>query len=253
MRHRPTRALLALLAPLGTFGCSDPAQGDSPLLDQLERVWAPSGQGVLAPAPKGCRSVVSQRSVRVAGADGESSCQFDSATSQLRCRTALGRSGEIMVSEFASVADFVEAGEALGKVTSLREVRHVEGTALVTSHQFDELGRLIGSTEERPEGDVVYTYADFDAAGRPRQAVPSRATRDAWGCEAPPFALRYDDAARTLRYQYQPAAHCDQPGYSVLERFDLFGQRMRLERESPAGVETTFEAGAPAATQTLCE
>src|SRR5262245_44318233 len=113
MRHRPTPALLVFLLPLGTLHCSAPVRGDSALLDELERIWAPSGQLELAPVPEGCRSVPEQRSVRVAGASGESSCQFETATSQLSCRTSLGRQGELTTSEFASLGDFVEAAHAL--------------------------------------------------------------------------------------------------------------------------------------------
>ena len=36
-------ALIALLAPLAALGCSDPGRSDSTLLDELERIWAPSG------------------------------------------------------------------------------------------------------------------------------------------------------------------------------------------------------------------
>ena len=258
MRLDTTTALLALLVPLGALSCSDPGRSDSSLIDQLERVWAPSGQTELAPPeltspPSNCRSVASQRSVRVGSASGESSCLFDSASAQLSCRTALGQTGELTTSEFASAADFVEGARALGKVTSLRELRLEGDGTWITSHDFDELGRLVSSREQRAEGDVVYTYRDFDAAGRPRQASPTRETLAAWGCEAAPFSVEYDDAARSVSYRYAASSRCDRAGYSVIERYDLLGNRVSIERTSADGSETTFEAGSPASTQTVCD
>ena len=251
MRLDPTTALLALLVPLGILHCSDPERSDSTLLDQLERVWAPAGQ--LTAAPEHCRSVGTVRQVRVGGSSGESSCQFDAASSELVCRTALGRDGEITTSEFASPSDFVEAAHTLGKVTSLNELRRNGDSRWLTSHDYDELGRLIRSREEQPGGDRIYTYRDFDAQGRPRQALPTRDTVYSWGCEAAPFTIEYADAAATVSYHYQPSAACDEPGYSIIESYDVLGSRVRVERASADGSETTFEASSPAATQTICD
>jgi hypothetical protein len=258
MRLDTTTALLALLVPLGALSCSDPARSDSSLIDQLERVWAPSGQTELAPPeltppPSNCRSVASQRSVRVGGTSGESRCQFDAASSELSCRTALGQGGELTTAEFASASDFVEAARSLGKVTSLRELRREGDGTWVIRHDFDELGRLVGSREQRAEGDVVYTYRDFDAAGRPRQATPTRETLTTWGCEMAPFSVEYDDAARSVSYRYAASARCDRAGYSVIERYDVLGNRVSIERTGVDGSETTFEAGSPASTQTVCD
>jgi hypothetical protein len=258
MRLDTTTALLALLVPLGALSCSDPGRSDSSLIDQLERVWAPSGQTELAPPeltppPPNCRSVASQRSVRVGAASGESSCLFDSASSELSCRTALGQTAELTTSEFASASDFVEGARSLGKVTSLREVRRQGDGTWVTSHDFDELGRLVRSREQRAEGDVVYSYRDFDAAGRPREATPARETLAAWGCEVAPFSVEYDDAARSVSYLYAASARCDRAGYSVIERYDVLGNRVSIERTGAEGSETTFESGSLASTQTVCD
>jgi hypothetical protein len=197
--------------------------------------------------------VASQRSVRVGAASGESSCRFDAESSALSCRTALGQDGELTTSEFASAYDFVEGGRSLGKVTSVREVRRQGDGTWVTSHEFDELGRLVRSREQRAEGDLVYAYRDFDAAGRPQQAAPTRETLAAWGCEAAPFSIEYDDAARSVSYRYAASARCDRAGYSVIERFDVLGNRVSIERSAVDGSETTFEAGAPSSTQTVCD
>jgi hypothetical protein len=254
MRRTPTPALLAALLPLASLHCSDPERGDSALLDQLERIWAPSGQEQeqLTP-PSNCRSVASQRGVRSAGSSGQSSCQFDAETSELECRTALGQRGEISTSEFASLHDFVEAAHSLGKVTSLREVRGQGDQALVTSHDYDELGRLIRSRENRDQGEFVYGFSNFDAAGRPRTAQPSRATLATWGCEAAAYSIEYDDPARRVRQQYEASARCDTPAYSIVQRYDALGSLVQTQRESAEGIETLFEAGAPTTTATICE
>jgi hypothetical protein len=243
--------VLALLVALGTLNCSGPERADSTLLDQPEQAWTLAGQ--VTPAPEHCRSVASLRNVRVGGTRAEASCQFDAALSQLVCRTALGRDGESTISDFASASDFVEAAHTLGKVTSLRELRHDGENHWLTSHDYDELGRLIRSREEQAGGDRVYTYRDFDDQGRPRQALPTRDTVYTWGCEAVPFTIEYADTAGTVTYRYQASAACDQIGYSVIEHYDVLAQRVRVERSSAEGRETTFEASPPAVTQTICD
>ena len=258
MRLETTTALLALLVPLGAPGCSDPGRSDSSLIDQLERVWAPSGQTELAPPeltppPANCRTVAAQRSVRAGALSGESNCQFDAASSELSCRTALGARGELTTREFASSADFVEGARTMGKVTSLRELRRDGEGTWITSHDFDELGRLVRSREQRAEGEVVYTYGDFDGAGRPRQATPTRETLAAWGCEVAPFSVEYDDAARSVSYRYAASTRCDRAAHSVIERYDVLGNLVSSERAGTDGSELTFEAGSPASTQTVCD
>ncbi len=183
-------------------------------------------------------------------ASGEASCQFDASTAQLSCRTALGRTGEITINEFASLSDFIEAGRSPGKVTSLSEVRTLGRREIVTRHEYDELGRLILRREARPEGDIVYTYADFDESGRPRSAQPTPVTLEQWGCSVAPMTIEYGDVR--VRYQYRPAAGCGNE-YSVVERFDGSGNLVQVDRFSPAGVETLFEASAPVASQLLCD
>lgn len=186
-------------------------------------------------------------------ARGESSCQFDAASSQLVCRTALGAEGETTTYDFASSSDFVEAAHTLGKVTSLRELRRDGGNRWLTSHEYDELGRMIRSREEQPGGERVYVYRDFDEQGRPRQALPTRDTLYTWGCEAVPFTIEYADATGTVSYRYQASAACDQLGYSIIEHYDVLANRVRVERASKGGSETTFEASSPLTSQTICD
>jgi hypothetical protein len=246
--------LAALLAPLAALSCSDPGRGDSGLLDELERMWAPTSaepaEAAVDPTPPGCRTVAVQRNVRVGATSGASSCQFEPGSAVFSCRTALGHSGEATSSEFASLSDFIEAGRLRGKVTSLREVRTLGKRQSVTQHEYDDLGRLLTRHELRPEGDVVYRFADYDDLGRPRSAQPTRATLEQWACAAAPMTIEYGEAR--VRYQYRPPASCNLSEYSVVERFDVTGNLVRIERFSPAGVETLFEADAAAATQLLC-
>lgn len=245
-------ALLASFAAFGTLSCSDPGRSDSSLLDELERIWAPSGaEPVAEPTPENCRNVAVQRSVRVGESSGESSCEYDAASALFSCRTALGASGELTTSEFASLADFIEAGRSRGKVTSLREVRTLGKREVATRHEYDELGRLIARHEARPEGDIVYTYGDYDALDRPLSAQPTPATLEQWGCAAAPLSIEYGDTR--VRYQYRPAAGCGTGEYSIVERFDASGNLTAVERFSAAGVEVTFEASAPSATQLFCD
>ncbi|MEY2931808.1 MAG: hypothetical protein RL033_2557 [Pseudomonadota bacterium] len=251
MRLRHTPALLAFFGTLGALNCSDPGSSDSSLLVELERIWAPSESVQTDLTPENCRNVALQRTVRFGEASGEASCQFDASTAQLSCRTALGRTGEVTTNEFASLSDFIEAGHSPGKVTSLSEVRTLGRREIVTRHEYDELGRLILRREARPEGDIVYTYADFDESGRPRSAQPTPVTLEQWGCSVAPMTIEYGDVR--VRYQYRPAAGCSQSDYSIVERFDVSGNLVQIERFSPAGVETLFEASAPAATQLLCD
>lgn len=259
LRHtaipRGRTAALALLAVFGSsagLSCSDPGRSDSNLLDELERIWAPgSAEPTRDPIPENCRSVAVQRKVRVGEASGESSCEYDPGSSLFSCRTALGASGELTSSEFASLSDFIEAGRSRGKVTSLREVRRLGKREIVTRHEYDELGRLVARHEERPEGDLVYSYADHDDLGRPRSAQPTRTTVEQWGCTAAPMTIEYGELR--VRYRHRPAASCKLSEYSVVERFDSSGNLTSVERFSPAGVEVTFEASEPLATQLLCD
>jgi hypothetical protein len=255
MRLGNTTALLAFLAPLCGLSCSDPGRSDSNLLDELERIWSPSGAEPAEPAidttPENCRNVAVQRTVRVGQSSGESSCQFDAATSLYSCRTALGAKGEVTSSEFASLADFIEAGRTRGKVTSLREVRTLGKRVIVTRHEYDDLGRLVLRHESRPEGDVVYTYGDYDDAGRPRTGQPTTATLEQWGCSVAPLTIEYGDTR--VRYQYVPATGCNSSPYSLVERFDVTGNLQQIERYSPAGMESLFEADTASATQLLCD
>ena len=149
------------------------------------------------------------------------------------------------------MSDFIEAGRSRGKVTSLREVRQFGKREIVTRHEYDDLGRLSARHEERPEGDIIYLYGDYDTVDRPRSAQPTSTTLEQWGCAAPPMSIEYGESR--VRYQYHPPAACNISEYSVVERFDVTGNLTSVERFSRAGMEVLFEASAASATQLLCD
>jgi len=253
MRLRHTPALLGLLVPMGTFACSDANIVNPRLVDLIEHNAGPMNSPMteLSAAPEGCRSVASASAVRLGGTTGDMRCNFDEATAQLACRTAAGDLSQTTTSEFASVSDFVEAA-ILGKVTSLREVRQEGGTTSIVSHEFDELGRLVKSSEERALGNVVYSYGDFDALGRPQSAQPNAATRATFGCDAPPLSIEYSDEVGTVAFHHLLPSACGSADFSLVEYYDLLGNRVRVERDGADGSETRFEASALSA-QVACE
>jgi len=238
---------------MGTFGCSDANLVNPKLVDLIEHNASPMNSPMteLSAPPEGCRSLAAASSVRVGRTTGDMRCNFDEATAQLACRTAAGDLSQTTTSQFASVSDFVEAA-VLGKVTSLREERLQDGATSVVSHEFDELGRLVRSTEERALGNVVYSYGDYDDLGRPQSALPSAATRAAWSCDAPPLAIEYGDEVGTVAFHHLLPGTCAGADFSVTEFYDLLGNRVRIERDGAEGLETSFE-GTPLSAQVACE
>src|SRR5690606_13809907 len=90
------------------------------------------------------------------------------------CELSAGSRRISSVTEYASLADFIEAGHTLGKSTSLAETRVENGKTRRTRHRYDELGRLVRSIEAAHDVTTVTAYADYDAQGRPRFAVSTR-------------------------------------------------------------------------------
>jgi hypothetical protein len=238
---------------MGTFGCSDANLVNPKLVDLIEHNASPINSPIteLSAAPEGCRSVASASTVRVGDTTGDMHCNFDEATAQLSCRTTAGDLSQTTTSQFASVSDFVE-GATLGKVTSLRDERLLDGTMNVVHHEFDELGRLSRSREERALGNVVYSYADYDVLGRPQSALPSAATGATWTCDAPPLAIEYGDEFGTIAFHHLLPGACQGADFSVIEYYDALGNRVRVERDGADGIETRFE-GTPLAAQVACE
>jgi hypothetical protein len=238
---------------VGTLACSDANLVNPKIVDLIEHNGSPMNSPMteLSAAPEGCRSLASASSVRLGSTTGDMHCSFDEATSQLACRTAAGDLSQTTTSDFASVSDFVEAA-GLGKVTSLRDVRTENGATNVITHEFDELGRLVRSSEERALGNVVYSYGDYDDLGRPQSAQPSAATSATWSCDAPPLAIEYSDELGTVAFHHLLPAACGTPDFSLIESYDLLGNRVRIEQDGADGLETRFE-GTPLAAQVACD
>lgn len=244
---RPTSALLAVFASLATLHCGSAEPGAVTLTDV-----APVASVDVAPAEDGCRNLAAASDVRLGTAAGNLNCRFDTAAAALDCQLSAGLVSSSTTNEYASVEDFIEAGHVLGKVTSLRDLESSGDGDRITSHDFDEIGRLRRSTVRASAETLVYLYADYDAAGRPQRAVPNRATLENFPCAAPPVRIDYSDDLATVAYHYQPVSSCGTAPFSLIEQYDALGNRVRVERQSADGHETTFAAGTLAGIQPVC-
>jgi hypothetical protein len=213
---------------------------------------APPAAGVLVSDPDGCRSFASLGGVSLGNTSGQQRCRFDPLSAEHQCELEAGGARVSSVAEYASLADFVEAGRALGKVTSLAESRLENGKSRRISHRYDELGRLVLSLEEAPGGTTRTTFADHDAHGRPRQASLENA-----GQRQPCIvrvSIEYQDAARTVLRRSRPAEpeRCGFAEQTLIERYDLAGNRVSVEAADGAGVELLFAAQRATATERVC-
>lgn len=238
MKH-PATMLLSLTSLILSLACrvSEPA---------------PAPAGVLVSDPDGCRSFASLGSVSLGDTSGQQRCRFDPLSAEHRCELEAGAARVTSVAEYASLADFVEAGRALGKVTSLAESRLENGQRRHISHRYDELGRLVQSLEEDPGGTTRTTFADYDAQGRPR-----RASLESAGQREPCIvrvSIEYKDAARTVLRRSRPAEpeRCGFAEQTLIERYDLAGNRVSVEAADGAGVELLFAAQRATATERVC-
>jgi hypothetical protein len=198
-----------------------------------------------------CRSFASSGSVRLGEKTGELRCNFDTVSHQRDCSITVDGATLDTAEEYASAADFVEAGRHMGKLTSLSETRTEHGRTGRTTHHYDELGRLMSSREERSGATIMHAYADHDPLGRPRRARVSGIGDD---CGELLETIEYADSRRTISRTLQPA-HATRCGYArqtVLERYDARGNRVSIEAADGAGVASRFQATATATTQRVC-
>jgi hypothetical protein len=208
--------------------------------------------GVLVSDPDGCRSFAALGGVRVGETPGEQRCRFDPIASEHRCEISLGGERIASVAEYASPADFVEAGHAVGKVTSLAETRIEAGQPRRVSHRYDELGRLVRSLEEGTSVTTRTTYTDHDAEGRPRQAsVVTGGQREPCVTRV---EIEYRDAERLVHRRSRPLdpGRCGFAEQTVIERYDAAGNRVSVDTADGAGVERRFAAHHAAATARVC-
>lgn len=220
---------LVLLLSLGASSCAERGIAHDP-----------SGEGVTDPAS--CRSFQGAARVRVGDAAGELSCRFEPSSGQHTCRMSTGDFTLSTSQDYASTADFIEAGHHLGKQTSLRETRTENGVARLTTHHYDELGRLVRSREVRAGASIVHSYSDYDDVGRPRRAISRAESQE--GCGDEVVRIEYSDRERTVLRRFQPvdAARCGFTTRSQIERYDGSGNRVSIDEADGSGVATLFEA-----------
>lgn len=231
MKHSAGRWSLRALGLLWLVGCRGASFGGE-------------AAGGLPPDPAGCRSFAALGSVDVGSEAGELRCSFDAERSEHRCEMSAGGERVSSVTEYASLADFVEAGHVVGKATSLVETRVENGETRRTRHYYDELGRLVRSVEEaRGGGTTSIAYADYDEQGRPRRAT-SRTTGRSDDCGAWVTHIEYRDAARSVARRSRPE-HPERCGFAEttrVERYDGAGNRIQVDEADGAGVARSFVA-----------
>lgn len=241
MKHSPSRRLSLAFALLVLLSCRGPELGD-----------AGSSSG-LGSDPEGCRSFATLGSVDVGAGAGELRCGFDEQTAEQHCEWSAGGERVASVTEFASTADFVEAGHTLGKLTSLGETLVENGRTRNIRHRYDELGRLVRSLELAPDRSRVTAYADYDGQGRPRRAT-EETSGAADECGVWLLSIEYADAARTVSRRARPRdpGRCGFSERTMVERFDGAGNRVSFVAADGAGVRDSFVARHAASTARVC-
>jgi hypothetical protein len=238
MRHCPLWLLLCgpLAASLGCRGAELPGA-------------KPSGLGS---DPDGCRSFATLGRVDVGGGTGELRCLFDVDSAEHRCEVSLDGQLASSVTEYASVADFVEAGHMLGKHTSLSETRVERGHTRQLSYRSDELGRLVRSVDEAPGLRVVTAYSDHDDWGRPRRAASESGADD--DCGRWLEEIEYADRLGTVSRRSRPRdpGRCGFVERTLVERYDGAGNRVGVTLAEATGIADSFVARHPVAIDRVC-
>jgi hypothetical protein len=240
MKHSPSRWLSLGFLVLSGLGCRGP---------ELDAALA----GGLGADPEGCRSFATLGRIDVGAGAEELRCGFDAGSAEQRCEWSAGGARASSITEYASPADFVEAGHTLGKLTSLSETFVENGRERRVRHRYDELGRLVRSLEEAPGRSRVTAYADYDADGRPR-----RATEETSGgvddCGVWLVSIEYADATRTVSRRTRPRepGRCGFTERTLVERFDGAGNRVSVVAADGAGVRDSFVAHHASSTARVC-
>jgi hypothetical protein len=236
----PTRALSVFFLALTTLHCAD---ADT----------AASTRAQVQTDPDECRSFAATGNVRLQDLPAQLACSFDASSSRRECNLAAAGVSVRTAEDYASAADFVEAGHHMGKLTSLSETRTENGKTGRTTHQYDELGRVVRSIEERSGATIVHAYADYDAVGRPRQATLRSINPDD-ECAELSESIEYAEPGRTVSRRFHPvnAARCGFAQRTVVEHYDARGNQLSIDEADGAGVSTRFEAMRAATTQRVC-
>lgn len=218
------------------------------------RVPEPPAASGLGADAEGCRSFATLGSVDVGLTPGELRCRFDAERFEHRCEISAGSEQRSSVTEYASVADFVEAGHTLGKLTSLGETRSENGRTRQLRHHYDELGRVVQSLEQSDGANTLTLYSDYDASGRPRTAVSNTTGGGEEDCGARAVAIEYSESARSVSRRSRPLdpQRCGFVEQTTVERYDEAGNPVELEAADGAGVSLSFAARQPSATGRVC-
>jgi hypothetical protein len=202
----------------------------------------------------GCRSFASAGSARWGQTPGDLACSFDVVRQRRACQISAGAVTLTTTEDYASTADFIEAGRHVGKRTSLRETHTERGAMWLTTHHYDELGRLSRSHEERAGGSIALVYSDYDDSGRPRRAIAQKDVPGDTGCNTEIVSIEYSDSERTASFRFKPAdaARCGFAVRSLIEHYDARGNRVSVDEADGTGVATLFEAGRGTKTEQVC-
>ena len=234
-----TSALLALLTalPLGLH-CHGPE--------------AAAPAGVEVADVQGCRSFAALGSVRINETPGLQRCVFDAARAEHRCELSVGGERSSSVTEYASLADFVEAGQHVGKITPLTELVEEGGQRRHVTYRYDELGRVSRRIEEFAGRTNVTRYADYDDVGRPRRA--SLALGGDSECGSWIAHIEYSDPERTVLERARPEdpERCGFAERTRVERYDAAGNRVSVETADGGGMARLFATRRADSTARVC-
>lgn len=234
-----TSALLALLTAL-------------PLALHCRGAEPAASAGVEVADVHGCRSFAALGSVRINDAPGSRRCVFDPDRAEHRCELSVGGERSSSVTEYASLADFVEAGQHVGKITPLTELVEEGGQRRRVTYRYDELGRVIRRIEESAGRTNVTRYADYDDVGRPRRAT--LALGGDLECGSWVADIEYSDPERTVRERARPRdpERCGFTERTRVERYDAAGNRVSVETADGAGMARLFATHRADTTARVC-
>jgi hypothetical protein len=218
------------------------------------RLPEPGAGSGLGADPEGCRSFATLGSVDVGLTPGELSCRFDAGNSEYRCELSAGLERRSSVTEYASVADFVEAGHTLGKLTSLGETRTENGHTRRLRHHYDELGRVVRSLEQSDGANTITVYSDHDGFGRPRAAVSNTTGGGEEDCGARALTIEYSESSRSVSRRSRPVdpQRCGFVEETIVERYDEAGNPVQRDAADGAGVSRAFVARQTSASERVC-
>jgi hypothetical protein len=211
-----------------------------------------AASGVDVSDVEGCRSFAAVGSVRLNDEPGWQRCTFDAARAEQSCLITAGSERSSSVTEYASLADFVEAGRHVGKITGLRETLDEGGQLRRVSYRYDELGRVRRRIEEAHGRTSTTRYTDYDAAGRPRHA-----TTESGGdgeCSAWSVDIEYSDPEHRVleRSRLLDPERCGFVERTRLERYDAAGNRVAVETADAGGMARLFAARGAESTTRVC-